>query len=40
MRHACLATWPDRTIRGKVYYGFGAGEQRNVMGITPMEQPK
>ena len=34
MRHACPATWPDKTIWAEFYYGFVMDEQRNVMFLT------
>jgi hypothetical protein len=34
MRHACPASRPGKTIWAKVYYGFEAAEQRNVILVT------
>lgn len=34
MRHACPASWPDKTIWAEFYYGFGAVGPGNVMVIT------
>src|SRR5208282_6633379 len=34
MRHACLATWPDRTIWAGFYYGFVTDKHINVMFVT------
>jgi hypothetical protein len=35
MRHACPATWPNKTICAAFYYAFVTNNQRNVMFITP-----
>jgi hypothetical protein len=34
MRHACPATWPDKTIWPEFYYGFVTREQGNVIPVT------
>src|SRR5579863_8292726 len=34
MRHACPASWRNRTIWAEFYAGFEAFEGKNVIGIT------
>jgi hypothetical protein len=34
MRHACPASWPDKTIWAEFYYGFVADRPRNVILIA------
>jgi tetratricopeptide (TPR) repeat protein len=34
MRHACPATWPDKTICAEVYYDLAAKKRKNVIFIT------
>jgi hypothetical protein len=34
MRHACPASWPDKTIWAAFYYGFVTNNQGNVMFVT------
>jgi hypothetical protein len=36
MRHACPATWPDKTFWARFYYGFVTNEHINVMSITSL----
>jgi hypothetical protein len=36
MRHACPATWPDKTFWARFYYGFVTKEHINVMSITSL----
>jgi hypothetical protein len=34
MRHACPASWPDKTICPKFYYGFEPKSLENVTIVT------